>query len=72
MTDTGDANIHDAARLARAEQAIRTMSGDLRAELDETPPPGAAVAQWLRDVTRQAPLQALAIAFVVGVMVARR
>jgi hypothetical protein len=64
----------DEARFAQASQAIRAMSDELKAELDDAARPAfrSAVMHWLRDVTREAPLQALGVAFLLGVMLARR
>lgn len=66
----------DEARIARASQAIRWMSDGLETELNETARPASpalpAALQQLRSITRQAPLQALAAAFLIGVLLARR
>jgi ElaB/YqjD/DUF883 family membrane-anchored ribosome-binding protein len=66
----------DEARISRASQAIRTMSGDLETELNETVRSARSapreIAQRLRAITREAPLQALACAFLIGVLLTRR
>ena len=50
-----------------ADQAERILAGE-----DVRPHLGAAVAQALRQVTMAAPLRSLAIAFLLGVLAARR
>ncbi|WGS23497.1 MULTISPECIES: hypothetical protein [unclassified Bradyrhizobium] len=77
MEGRAEANTEgDDARIARASRAIRAMSDELKADLD-----GAACGtnrsqpdplRRLRDVARTAPVQALGIAFLLGVIVARR
>lgn len=66
----------DAARIARASRAIRTMSDDLGTELNEAARSAVAahpdVLQRVRAITRETPLQALAAAFLLGVLLARR
>ena len=55
-------------RIERATGAIRTMSDDLAAEV--APP-----LTWLDRVSaamREAPIQSLAIAFLIGILLARR
>lgn len=56
------------ARIERAVDAIRNMSRDLAEEV--TPPP--AWRDRLRAAAREAPLQSLAIAFLIGFIVTRR
>lgn len=58
-------------RIARASQAIRSMSDDLGAELDEANYVAPPVLQRLRTFTRDAPLPALGIAFLLGVILTR-
>jgi hypothetical protein len=58
----------DEARIDQAAEAIRGMSHDLVDELPLRP----WVTDTLRNLTLQAPLKALAIAFLLGVFVARR
>ena len=55
-------------RIERATDAIRTMSDDLADEV--TPRPGWM--DWLGAATREAPIPSLAIAFLIGVILARR
>jgi hypothetical protein len=59
----------EANRVYRAARAINAMSDDMDAELFPKPSP---VADALRLFAREAPLRSLAIAFALGVMVARR
>lgn len=58
----------EAARVYRAAKAISAMSDDMDAELFQSNP----VLDALRLLAREAPLRSLAVAFVLGVMVARR
>jgi hypothetical protein len=58
----------DPARIDHAADAIRGMTKDMVAELPARP----WVIDTIRKLTIQAPLQSLAIAFLLGVMVARR
>jgi hypothetical protein len=57
-----------AARVYRAAKAISAMGDDMDAELFQPNP----VLDALRLLAREAPLRSLAVAFVLGVMVARR
>lgn len=59
----------EAARVYRAAKAINDMSDELDAELFPKPHP---VLDALRLLAREAPLRSLAVAFVLGAMVARR
>ena len=59
----------EAARVYRAAKAINAMSDDMDAEPFPQPNP---VLDALRVLAREAPLRSLAVAFVLGVMVARR
>jgi len=58
----------EAVRVYRAARAINAMSDDLGAELSQRNP----VLDALRLLAREAPLRSLAVAFALGVMVARR
>jgi hypothetical protein len=64
-------DIPDAAPTQRIEQAtdaVRIMARELADELNPRP-------RWvdhLRGMTREAPLQSLAVAFLIGVFLARR
>jgi hypothetical protein len=70
MTVEAEANelSPEAARAYRAAKAISAMSDDMEAELFKPNP----VLDALRLLAREAPLRSLALAFVLGVMVARR
>jgi hypothetical protein len=59
----------EAARVYRAAKAINAMGDDMDAQLLPKPNP---VLDALRLLAREAPLRSLAVAFVLGVMVARR
>jgi len=56
---------------SKTTAAVRDAAHGVQDALDNGQPPG----QWkviLRDVAREAPLPALAVAFMLGVLVARR
>ncbi|MBN8991530.1 MAG: hypothetical protein J0H42_25670 [Rhizobiales bacterium] len=55
-------------RIEHATHAIRSMSQDLADEVAPRP----TWATRLSALTREAPIQSLAIAFLIGVLVARR
>jgi hypothetical protein len=59
----------EAARVYRAARAINAMSDGMDAESMAKPNP---VLDALRLLAREAPLRSLAVAFALGVMVARR
>ena len=59
----------DAARVYRAARAINAMSDDM--DVGSLPKPNP-VLDALRLLAREAPLRSLAVAFALGVMVARR
>jgi hypothetical protein len=58
----------EAARISRAARAINAMGDGMDAELFPQNP----VLDALRLLAREAPLRSLAVAFVLGVMFARR
>ncbi len=68
MTELGLSPPEEARVQEAADEAFRVLTGK------EVPPPRrrVRVSQVLRDATREAPLRALAIAFLLGVLVARR
>lgn len=67
MTEVGLSPPEEARVQEAADEAFRVLTGR------EVPPrPRVRVSQVLRDATREAPLHALAIAFLLGVLVARR
>ncbi len=68
MTEVGLSPPEEARVQEAADEAFRVLTGK------EVPPPRrrVRVSQVLRDATREAPLHALAIAFLLGVLVARR
>ena len=68
MTEVGLSPPEEARAQRAADEAFRVLTGN------EVPPPrrGVRASQLLRDVTREAPLHALAVAFLLGVLVARR
>jgi hypothetical protein len=62
----------DESRIRRASEAIRDMANDLRPAAKGLEPMVQRLADDICNMTRQAPLQSLAIAFLLGVLVARR
>ena len=64
----GPSSLEEARIQSAADQAYRVLRGEESSSL------GARdrIFDLLRDITRRAPLRALAVAFVVGVIVARR
>jgi hypothetical protein len=70
MTDVsvGPLSAEEARIRNAADQAYRVLEGNEAA----TPPPALHLIDALRARTRQAPLRALAVSFVLGVMFARR
>ena len=69
MTESQSAS--EPSTFSKTTAAVRDAAHDVRDALDNGQPPG----QWkviLRDVVREAPLPALAVAFMLGVLVARR
>ena len=62
----------DASRIQRATEAIREMADDLKPAAEGLQPVVRRVTDEISNLTRHAPFQSLAIAFLLGVMVARR
>jgi len=61
----------EASAFADTTATVRNVARDVRDALDD----GQAPGRWkviLRDLVREAPLPSLAVAFMVGVIVARR
>lgn len=69
MTEVGLSPPEEARVQQAADEAYRVLTGD---EAPPLPRRRMRVAQVLRDATRDAPLHALAVAFLLGVLVARR
>jgi hypothetical protein len=67
MTEASEPITGDETRINQAADAIRGMTKDMVDELPVQP----WVADTIRKLTIQAPLQSLAIAFLLGVIVAR-
>jgi hypothetical protein len=74
MTDTisSIAETSDESRIRQATEAIRDIANDLRPAAKGLEPLARRIADEVCAITRQAPLQSLAIAFLLGVMMARR
>lgn len=62
----------DASRIRQASEAIRDMANDLKPATKGLEPVVRRITDEVCAITRQAPLQSLAIAFLLGVMIARR
>jgi hypothetical protein len=69
MTDVGLSPPEEARVQHAADEAFRVLTGD---EAPPLPRRRMRAAEVLRDVTREAPLHALAVAFLLGVLIARR
>jgi hypothetical protein len=70
MSEAGTEDLSpEAARVYRAARSINAMSDSMDAELLTEQHPALDA---LRVLAREAPLRSLAVAFVLGVMVARR
>ncbi len=67
MTDVGLSPTEEAHVQQAADEAFRVLTGD-----EDARPRPLRVSEVLRQATREAPLHALAIAFLFGVIVARR
>ena len=74
MTDisTGVAEEGDVSRIRQASESIRDMANDLKPAARGLEPVLRRVTDNVCAITRQAPLQTLAVAFLLGVMFARR
>jgi hypothetical protein len=69
MTEVGLSPPEEARVQQAADEAFRVLTGD---EAPPLPRRGLHVSQMIRDATREAPMHALAVAFLLGVLVARR
>ena len=69
MTEAGLSPPEEARVQHAADEAYRVLTGD---EVPPLPRRRSRVTEVLREVTREAPLHALAVAFLLGVLVARR
>ncbi|MBR0742267.1 hypothetical protein JQ581_35550 [Bradyrhizobium liaoningense] len=58
-------------KVKEVSEGIRETARTVRQNLEEGQPPGQAVA-ILRDVVREAPLPSLLVAFMLGLLIARR
>jgi hypothetical protein len=74
MTDEigADTRASDQSRIRRASEAIRDMADDLKPAAKGLEPIMQRFANDLYNMTRQAPFESLAIAFLLGVLIARR
>jgi hypothetical protein len=72
MTDEIAAAATDRSRIRQASEAIRDMTNDLKPAARSFEPMLQQLADGLYKMTRQAPLQSLAIAFLLGILIARR
>jgi len=74
MTDTisSIAETSDESRIRQAAQAIGDIANDLRPAAKGLEPLMRRITDEVCTITRRAPLQSLAIAFLLGVIMARR
>jgi hypothetical protein len=66
------ASASDKSHIRQASEAIRDMANDLKPAAKGLEPVLQRITDDVCNMTRQAPLQSLAIAFLFGVLVARR
>jgi hypothetical protein len=67
MSETGLTSAEEAHVQQAADEAFRVLTGE-----DDQPPARLRIAETLRRLTLEAPLHALAVAFLLGALVARR
>jgi hypothetical protein len=74
MTDeiSAAATARDESRIWRASEAIRDIANDMKPTAQGLEPVVQRLTDNICQMTRQAPLQSLALAFLLGVLVARR
>ena len=75
MTQMADGDIPAAPpeqRIEQAAEAVRTMTQELAQELAPELRPRPGWMDRVSEITRKAPLQSLAVAFLIGVFLARR
>jgi hypothetical protein len=72
MTDEISVTARDESRIRRASEAIRDMANDMKPTAQGLEPVVQRLTDHICQMTRQAPLQSLALAFLLGVLVARR
>ncbi len=68
MTEASGLN-GDEGRIDHAAEAIRGMTKEM---VDELPPRRPRFSERLREITMEAPLHSLAIAFLLGILMGRR
>jgi hypothetical protein len=68
MSELGLSSTEEARVQQAADEAFRVLTGDE----DELPRRGIRWSETLRRVTTEAPLHSLAVAFLLGVLIARR
>jgi hypothetical protein len=62
----------DESRIRRASEAIRDMANDMKPAAQGLEPVVQRLTDNICQMTRQAPLRSLALAFLLGVLIARR
>ena len=73
MTDISSiAETSDESRIRQATEAVRDIANDLGPAAKGLQPVLRRITDEVCSITRQAPLQSLVIAFLLGVMIARR
>lgn len=68
MSEVGLSSTEEARVQHAADEAFRVLTGSE----DELPPLGNRFSESLRQATLEAPLHSLAVAFLLGVLLARR
>ena len=68
MSEVGLSSTEEARVQHAADEAFRVLTGNE----DELPPLGTRFSESLRQATLEAPLHSLAVAFLLGVLLARR
>ena len=73
MTDEigADTRVSDQSRIRRASEAIRDMADDLKPAAKGLEPVMHRFADDIYKMTQRAPFESLAIAFLLGVLIAR-
>jgi hypothetical protein len=70
--EAGTEELSAETRIYRASEAIRAMGDDMGDDMNTKLFPGNPALDALRSLARDAPLRTLAVAFVLGMIVARR
>ena len=66
------AKAQDKSRIRQASEAVRDIADDLKPAVKGMEPAARRITDEIGDMARRAPLQTLAIAFLLGLMIGRR